>query len=93
MEDIHELAIYFSPFISCGWMILLMMALGDREGGGPLGLLVDKWDWLKYPIGFLVLTFVARIWWVAMTDVQNFINGVFSMFGSAPIDIFKHVGK
>lgn len=90
MEVFHYFSLIFGAFLSCGWIILLMMALGDREGGGPLGLLIKKWNWLKYPIGLLGLLFIARIWWVAMTDLQDFINGLFSLFGCAPIDIFKH---
>lgn len=89
METLHHFSLVLGALISYVWMILVTMALGDKDGGGPLGLLVKKWNWLKYPIGILGLLFFVRIWWVAIEDVQDLINGFFSIFGCSPVDIIK----
>ena len=84
MTFIHGVVMFLSVVLGVLWMLFITTIILHSKIPDSV---INKIPFIKIPLVLLLLIFIVRIWFVAMSDIQDIVNFVFGVFSCNPIKL------
>lgn len=75
---------FISVVLCILWMVFITLTIVRSKFPDTV---INKISFLKIPILLLLFVFIARMWYVAIFDIQDLVNAIFGLFGCTPIEL------